>query len=345
MTATVPTTIRLAATAAAALLLTGCGGTARPATSSTPAGAPTWTTGPAAQTTLATLATPAGRVRPRIQVLPYRLPQALSREAVAPLSGSRVVIAGGLLPGDHSLADAYGLDLATGRLTRRPALPVAVHDTAGTTIAGTTFVVGGGNASEQSVVQASTGAGWKIVGHLPQARSDLTVVGAGGGMLALGGYNGSRPAEPDILASTDGRAWHTIGHLPVPVRYAASAVADGSVWLFGGEVGGVMQTAVQRIDPTTGKAQVVAHLPVRIGHTMAMPFGSRILLVGGRSDPNTPLSTMWWFDPASGRFTAAGRLPMPLADAGVAEVGSTAYLIGGESPAMTDRVLQVSAGN
>lgn len=278
--------------------------------------------------------------RLRIERAGFRLPAAFGREAVTS-TGRYAVVAGGLAGGDSSLGTAYRIDLRQGRISSMASLTVPVHDTAGG-FAGGPLVIGGGNAAEQSVVQRWDGRAWRIVGHLPQARSDLVAATVGGHVVVAGGYNGTRPAEPDILSSTDGRTWRSIGTLPVPVRYPASAVAGGAIWLFGGESAGAMQTAIQRIDPTTGDARIAGRLPVALGHAVAIPFGDRILVAGGRTGLDTLTDRMWWFSPSTGHVTGAGRLPHPLADSAVAHLGHTYYLLGGETPSVTDEVLKVT---
>lgn len=195
-------------------------------------------------------------------------------------------------------------------------------------------------------MQAPSRAGrWKVVGRLPQARSDLSLVTVGDSsppyMIALGGYNGTRTAEPGILV-WNGYGWDQIGQLPVPVRYAATAVIGNDVYVVGGERAGVMQTAIQRVDATTGKATVVAHLPGPLGHASAVALGGRILIVGGRTGVDTLTDRMWWFDPATAAVTQAGHLPFPLADSAVATAGGPAFLIGGETPRDTDKVLRLT---
>jgi N-acetylneuraminic acid mutarotase len=266
---------------------------------------------------------------------------ALGREAVVTV-GHEALVAGGLVGGDTSTAAAYRIDLRTGRVTTLPPMPVPVHDTAGASAAGVPLVVGGGNAAEQSVVQAWRGGRWHVAGHLPQARSDLVAASVGGRVVVLGGYDGTRPAESTILSSSDGRTWRTIGTLPVPVRYAALAVTGGSIWLFGGETSGAERTAIQRIDPATGRAKVVGRLPVALGHAVALPLGGRVLVAGGRTAPDTVTDRMWWFDLRTHAVTPAGRLPHPLADSAVAHWGGTYFLVGGETPAVSRDVLAVT---
>ncbi|WP_300681306.1 hypothetical protein [Nocardioides sp.] len=337
-------------------LLAGCGagtsatGGSTPAvggTSSTasPAGAATTGTASTGSTGSSSAAATGAAAAPTLHVhrASYHLPAGVAREAIIG-SGPVVTVAGGLLPGDGSTDQAYRLDLRTGATTALPNLAVKVHDTAGGQAGIRGLVIGGGNASEQDVVQSFAGGAWRVMGHLPAARSDLSALDVGGKVVVVGGYNGTRPAEPAILASTDGRTWRTIGHLPVPVRYAATAVADGKIWVIGGEVSHAMQTAVQKVDPATGAATVVAHLPHRIGHASAVVLGSRILIAGGRTSTDAITDRMTWFDPATLRTSPAGRLPRPLSDAAVATDHGVGYLVGGESPSDVSTVLALRWG-
>ena len=273
----------------------------------------------------------------------WRLPGPLAREAVIGLADARrFVVAGGLLPGDRSSGSTYTLDPATGRTTPGPSLGVPVHDTAGALVGGVPTVVGGGNAAEQAVVQQAAGSGWRTVGRLPSARSDLAVVAAGRTAYAVGGYDGTQPAQADVLRSTDGTTWSVAAHLPEPVRYPAVVVEGGALWVFGGERSGRELDVVQRIDLGTGSARVVARMPGALGHESAALLAGRVLLAGGRDSAGDPTDRLWWFDPATRRFTSAGRLPTMLADSAVAAVGTdTVYLLGGESPSLTDRVIRL----
>ncbi len=258
--------------------------------------------------------------------------------------GHTVVVAGGLIAGDGSTASAFELDTATGKQTTLPDLAVPVHDAAGVTLGGHPLVVGGGNATEQSVVQRLAGGRWRVVGHLPGARSDLVTVATGTGLLVIGGYDGVT-SPPALLASPDGTHFTVAAQLPQPVRYPAVTTCDGSVWVLGGESNGAMITPIQRIagaGTAHVTAQVVAHLRTGLGHAMAVCVGGRVLLMGGRTGQDTVTTRMWWFDPSSSSLSPAGQLPHGLADAGVLGTPSAAYLIGGETPGLSDRVMRVT---
>ncbi len=271
----------------------------------------------------------------------WRLPVASSRQAVVPVGPTSVVLAGGLVTGDRSTGEALRIDVASGRIVRLKSLPVPVHDVAGGMLGGAPAAIGGGNATEQDVVQVLSDRGWHVTGHLPTSRSDLSVVQNGPRPWAVGGYDGSS-VPTAILSLAGGGRSRTIGHLSQGVRYAASTVSGRTAYVFGGEVLGRELDTVQAVDLGTGRTRIVARLPVPLGHAMATTVGSRILLVGGRVTANRQTDAMWWFDPATAGFTRAGRLPAPLSDAAVAAHGHRIWLLGGEDPAVTDGVLTIS---
>jgi len=271
----------------------------------------------------------------------WRLPVAVGRQAVVRVTRHDVVMAGGLLAGDRSTGAAWRIRLATGLSTRLPSLAVPVHDVAGGLLGGNPAVVGGGNATEQDVVQTLTGSGWRVTGHLPTARSDLSAVPRGSSLLVIGGYDGaSVPTE--LVALARGGSGRPAGRLVRGVRYAATAVSGRTAYVFGGEVLGRELDTVQAVDLASGRTRVVARLPVPVGHAMAATVGGRVLVMGGRVAPDRQTAAMWWFDPATGRFTRAGRLPTALSDAGVAAYGHRIWLLGGEDPTVSDGVLTIS---
>lgn len=276
-----------------------------------------------------------------MHVLPWRLPAPIAREAVVRLSGRQATVAGGLRPGDMSSRSSYTLDLATGHTHRRPSLPVPVHDTAGAFVGGHVLVIGGGNAAEQAAVQAWSGSSWRVVGHLPQPRSDLAAVVSGGRVVVVGGYDGTTTALGDVLSSRDGVHWHRLARLPVPVRYPGVALWHGAVWVLGGERGGAMVRAVQRVSLRTGASRVVARLLRPVGHEAVAVLGGRMLVAGGRTSASTLTRRMWWFDPRARRFTSAGRLPHRLADSAVVLGDHVAWLVGGETPGFSSQVLRL----
>lgn len=326
---------------AAMLALSGCGGTST--TTGTPhAGAQRTSRSAAPPSTPgkppATAFTPH---RASARTVSWHLPVPTARQAVAASSADHLVLAGGMVAGDSSTDQVWSISLPGGRARRLPALAVPVHDAAGGSYAGAPAVFGGGNATEQSLVQALHGSAWSRVDTLPTTRSDLSVVEAGRRTLVLGGYDGSAVPRSVLAQQGSGRL-RVVGRLAHGVRYAAATVLGGSAYVLGGEVAGHELDTVQRVDLRTGRTRVVAHLPVATGHAMAVTEGDRILLMGGRTSSTASTARMWWYDPASARFSRAGSLPRPLSDAAVVRRGRDCYLLGGEDPGVTDRVVRVS---
>lgn len=277
----------------------------------------------------------------RGEQLAWRLPEPLSRSVVV-AKGRSAIVAGGLKPQGVSSSLVFRVSADTGVTGRLRALPQPIHDAAGVSLAGRPTVVGGGGAVELSAVR-SYGAdrAWHVVGHLPVARSDLSVVAVSGGFLVIGGYDGaSSPRQ--VLRSTDGRTFAVFATLRHSVRYAAAVNARGAVWLFGGEDHNRELSIVQRIDLHSGAVTDSSRLPHALGHAAAALIGDRILVMGGRSSPHRVVDTMWWFDPVTQRFSGAGRLPYPVADAGLLTTQGRVYLLGGETPYFTNRVTRVS---
>jgi N-acetylneuraminic acid mutarotase len=271
----------------------------------------------------------------------WRLPYPVAREAVIDMGHGSVILAGGLLPGDLSTNRALHLDLESGVGRLLPKLAVPVHDTAGGRVAGSPTVVGGGNATEQSVVQSLRRRRWRRVGSLPTTRSDLGVVDWRQHAYVIGGYDGAS-VPTAILRLSRGTAPHSIGSLRHGVRYAAMARVRSHVYVFGGEVDGHELNTVQQVDLTTGRTRPAGRLPTPLGHAVAVTLGDRVLLMGGRTTPSRQTDAMWWFRPATRRFRRAGRLPYPLSDTAVATNGQDIWLLGGETPQLSDRVVAVT---
>lgn len=271
----------------------------------------------------------------------WRLPVPLSR-AVAMAYDGRVLLAGGLRPGDVSTSAVWRIDFGSGKAHRSASLPLPVHDAAGGVVGGRPTVVGGGSSSTLSDVQQEAPDGhWHVVGHLPTSRSDLSAAVVNGALVAVGGYDGVRSPRA-VLATSGGRRFQPVARLPRGVRYAGVAALDGAVWVLGGEENGRELSEVYRVDPSTGRVSRAGRLPGPLGHEAVVAVGSRLLVLGGRPTPSTATDRMWWFNPSTRTWRRAGRLPYPVADAPIARTGSSAYLLGGETPSFTSRVTRIS---
>ena len=283
-------------------LLASCGG----GSSAEPACCPTSGTQATSSSPTRAAVTPspcrAARRRPSAR---WHLPVASGRQAVVPTGHGVVILAGGLVAGDQSTDETLRVDLRSGRIRRLQSLDVPVHDVAGGLLVGAPAVVGGGNATEQDVVQVLTDSAWHVVGHLPTTRSDLSVVEWRGRSFVIGGYDGVHVPTAILelrrrrLDAGERGAWRW--GCGTPPRRGPGTRRTSSV----ARCWGASSTPSRRSTCAPAPTRVVARLPVPLGHAMAATVGSRILLMGGRVTPDRQTEAMWWFDPATGRFTRA----------------------------------------
>jgi hypothetical protein len=258
------------------------------------------------------------------------------------------MLAGGVDSSDTSSREVSGVSLATDALTPRGSMPHAFHDAAATTIAGRLVVFGGGATSSSAVVQ-STGEGvgrparGRVIGALPQPRSDLSAVTIGRHVYVLGGYTGLTEL-PSILETTNGTSFRTVGRLPVTVRYAATVAVGTSIWIFGGEHGSQPVRVIQRFNTSTGRTKVVGRLASATAGAVAMDVGGKVLIAGGRGASGRVLSAVDELDPTDASVHQVARLRAAIANAAVAVVGDTAYLIGGERNRPVAIVQTISVG-
>ena len=267
------------------------------------------------------------------RLAPYRLTASLSREVVLP-TGTGLRILGGLAASQSTVGGVFDLNPGTGSLAAVGQLAVAVHDAAGVVQGGHDLVLGGGSPNTIATVQRfGPGSGAAVLSRLPRPRSDLTAVTVGGRVFVLGGYDGTT-LDPTVLVSSDGRSFARFATLPQPVRYPATAVAGGRIYLLGGAngSGSTETTAIQEVDPTSGRAAVVGHLPEPVAHASAMTVNGTVYVLGGQINGGAS-DLIERFDPSTHRVRAAGFLPEAVSDAGSAAFGGTTYLVGGEDGA------------
>jgi hypothetical protein len=244
------------------------------------------------------------------------------------------VVLGGLTTGDTSTSRIVDVDPVSGEFRITGQLALAVHDSAGAVIGGRYFVFGGGSFSTVSLVQAFTAGTATQVARLPEARSDLSAATLSATTYIVGGFDGS-VMTPAVLATTDGLSFRQVADLAVPVRYAAVAALDNTLWVVGGvtstnENGTPTETdVVQKVSLLSGQVSVTGRLPEPLGHATALILDGQIFVLGGRTG-TVPSAMIWRLDPASGALAPAGQLPTPVSDAGSVTVGGVGYLVGGE---------------
>ncbi len=244
--------------------------------------------------------------------------------------GTRILVYGGFASTGSTTGAILGFDPAMGQFSRVGALAMPVHDAAGVATGGVTLIFGGGNAAPVSVVQRidSSGVG-RVVGNLPTARADLSAVSVGNSAIVIGGGAFGALDRP-VLATEDGVHFRVLATLLFGIRYAAVAEIGGLIYVLGGAGAAGDRTEIQRIDPATGKVDLIGRMPLPISHASAIVIDGRLLVVGGRSAGKAQ-DAIWQVDVGTGTVGLSGRLPQAISDFATAVLGGTGYLIGGET--------------
>jgi cysteine-rich repeat protein len=146
------------------------------------------------------------------------------------------------------------------------------------------FVLGGLDANGLRVRDVytytpSTNA-WNKVGMLPDARYYFSAAVLGNRLVIAGGYGG----ENWTYATDDGATWDKLSSFPIPIFNAASAVANGKLYIMGGQtvVNGASRysTAVYSFSYTSGWRQE-PNLPQPISFAAGTTYKNRPVFVGG----------------------------------------------------------------
>ncbi len=252
-----------------------------------------------------------------------------------------LLVTGGEVASGSSGNGAYLVSSATGKLALYANLVAGVRDTAGAVLAGEVYLFGGAAQAPTSTVQsftapigqASQTVSASATGSLPATRAGDTAVLVGTTAYIVGGYDGPS-ADGQVLGTTDGATFAVVARLPVPVRDAAVSATGGQIYVFGGAAPGPAGwgpvSDIQHVNPVTGKAAVVGHLPVPLEGAVAFNLSGRLYVAGGHG-PAGWNPTVYGFQPATGKVVAAGHLPHAVSGAGATVVSGVAWLVGGDS--------------
>lgn len=260
-----------------------------------------------------------------LRILPHRLPAPVQR-AAAVLSGSRILIAGGLDAGGASTNGVFRFDPSSGRIVSLGTVPQAFHDAAAALIGARLFVFGGGAAASSAAVQSFDLATRRgvVAGQLPHPLSDVVAATSSGTVYLVGGFDGTA-ARAEIYATTDGTHFRVAGRLPHGLRYPAVALAGGRLVIAGGaDTTGAPTSGVYAFDLRSGAVTHIGSLPTPLAHAAALASGNAVYVVGGTGAGGSTSRALLRIDPSSGSVTRVGTAP-PIADAAVA----APYLVGG----------------
>ncbi|MHB1712898.1 MAG: Kelch repeat-containing protein, partial [Acidimicrobiales bacterium] len=188
-------------------------------------------------------------------------------------------------------------------------LPKARSDSSAVTIGSSAYVVGGydGTTGDRSVLATTTGTSFRSVASLPVAVR-YTAAGVLGGQilvfggLGVGGANAGKPLTTIQQVDPATGTARVVGTLPEPLYGAAAATLGGVLYVAGGLTASTSSgvhavTTVWTYDPTTHQLLAAGQLRVPVAHTGVAVLGSRMWLVGGRSNGGAGVSAVQMVEP------------------------------------------------
>ena len=263
------------------------------------------------------------------------LPSPVQDAAAAAVGARSALVMGGLTASDLSSADIVQAGLDGAR--RVGALPRALHDTAAVTLAGGTFLFGGGDgvAQHAEILRVTANGRTAVVGHLPAPSSDQAAAAVGDTAYVVGGYDGTHWLDT-IVAWKPGSPARVVAHLPSALRYAAATAVGNRLVIAGGSRPDGSATDAVLVYTPGGRVVVLGRLSAPTTHAAAAALGSTAYVIGGRgATAGTPTSAVVAVDLAHRKLPIVGHLPLPLSDLAAVGLGDRILVAGGRGRAGT----------
>ena len=150
--------------------------------------------------------------------------------------------------------------------------------------------------------------------------------------------------------------WVRLAPIPEPNEERQSAIANGKLYLFGGnsvEVGGKPSAppgAVWEYDPAADKWTKKKNMQLAAHHVAVAESGGKIYVIGGGAQrqpggPNyIPINNTWEYDPAADTWKALAPMPVKRLAAVAVAAGGKIYVMGGAGnyPSREDQSLDAN---
>jgi N-acetylneuraminic acid mutarotase len=173
-------------------------------------------------------------------------------------------------------------------------------------------------------------APWTFAQAMSQRRSYIAAAEIGGDIYAAGGMVGETGRPLDTLQRyhppTD--TWETLQRMPEPVRAAAGASLDGTLYVIGGQTEDGTGGQVYAYDVAAGAWEERAALPEPRFNHAAVALGGKIYVLGGFAG-TTELDSVWTYDSASDAWAEGTPLPVPNHAFGAVVFRDEIWMIGG----------------
>ena len=221
---------------------------------------------------------------------------------------------------------------------------------------GKIYAVGGyptGNINEMYDPASDT---WTELAPMPTARDNFGIAVYQNKIYAIGGQIGAVLYPPVGVANysmqvltganevydTATNTWQTRTSMPTPRNYLQANVADGKIYLIGGEAQQPLDEAPQEhfsnvtevYDPETDSWTTMSPIPTKVSGYASAVVDDKIYIISGWSDKPRISGLVQIFDPKTNNWTFGKPIPVPIREAAAgATTGNMApkriYVFGG----------------
>jgi len=216
-------------------------------------------------------------------------------------------------------------------------MPSGRSQTAGTSVNGKIYVIGGKNAGdmELNTIEEYNPAtdSWDTKTSMPTARRGLTATTVNGKIYVIGGVR-SWGVSGDFFdtieeynPATD--SWDTKTSMPTARVGAASATLNEKIYVFGGATAGAsFLGTVEEYNPATDSWDTKTSMPTARENAVAATVNNKIYIIGG-DDTVNPTTVVEEYDPATDSWDTKTSMPTARTCSFVGVVNDKIYVIGG----------------
>jgi N-acetylneuraminic acid mutarotase len=136
--------------------------------------------------------------------------------------------------------------------------------------------------------------------------------------------HGTGPTAPNACGNT----WTTQAPYPGTVSDEAVVAFNGSLYSFGGLVGGLTSNTAYRYNPGTNQWTAITPLPQAMEGASAVSDGTYIYIIGGNVSGN-PQNTLRRYDPVANTYSTLATMPVGAYGVAAAYLNGKIYRIGG----------------
>lgn len=172
---------------------------------------------------------------------------------------------------------------------------------------------------------------WSAGTDMPDARTEVVSVAAGGKVYVIGGFNKSSASDRIDIYDTTNNSWSSIV-MPIALHHAGAAAVAGKIYIVGGYTGSwspLNKTIIY--DVSANNFSFGADMPTSRGALTVQVAGGKIYAVGGANQ--AALAVNEEYNPETGAWTQRRSMLTAREHLASGSAGGKIYVIGGRSGA------------